>query len=204
MLSCKEKEKTYETLEAEVLCDVLPELIKDELNESLLRAKRLPLIPPPDLDSIKYSRRQLDSIVNHFEQLNKKYVQLFENKIDSSIIVLNQFKKYEILLIDTLRYVKKLKTDRNIYIFDSLGLRGLRNNDFSKCNLDVKIVSLSETFEGEDRETHKTVFFPTRVLISKDKQYSFFSILKMYGGYHVFCKYSKKLKKWKIAKIIKE
>ena len=31
ILSCTEKEKTYEELEAEVLCDVLPEIAKYEL-----------------------------------------------------------------------------------------------------------------------------------------------------------------------------
>ena len=34
LFSCTEKEKTYEELEAEVLCDVLPEIAKYELNQN--------------------------------------------------------------------------------------------------------------------------------------------------------------------------
>ena len=33
---------------------------------------------------------------------------------------------------------------------------------------------------------------------------AFFSVLKMYGTYHVFCNFSKKENKWKIEKIIRE
>jgi len=202
--SCAEKEKTYEELEAEVLCDVLPEVIKYELKESLFRAKRLPLIPPPDLDSIKYSNRQLDSIVNNFDELNKKYVQLFENKIDSSILVINQFKKYEVLLVDTLRYVEKLKFDKNVYLFDSLQSRKIYQSDFSECNLDVKLISIDKTFEGGDPISQRAVLFPTRIIFDKNKEKGFFTILRLYGSYHVFITFSDKLNKWKIEKIIKE
>jgi hypothetical protein len=89
-------------------------------------------------------------------------------------------------------------------MFDSLDNRGIKHSDFLKCNLKIKTVSSSETFEGKDRETHKPVLFPTRVLITPDKQNSFFSILKWYGTYHVFCKYSEKMDKWEIDKIVKD
>jgi uncharacterized protein YcfL len=36
LVSCTKKEKTYEALEAEVLCDVLPEIAKYELNQNFL------------------------------------------------------------------------------------------------------------------------------------------------------------------------
>ena len=204
LFSCTEKQKTYEELEAEVLCDVLPEVIKYELKESLFRAKRLPLIPPPDLDSIKYSNKQLDSIVNNFDELNNKYVQLFENKIDSSILVINQFKKYEVLLINTLRYVEKLKFDKNVYLFDSLQSRKIYQSDFSECNLDVKLISIDKTFEGGDPISQRDVLFPTRIIFDKNKEIGFFTILRLYGSYHVFITFSDKLNKWKIKKIIKE
>lgn len=202
--SCEKKEKSYEELEAEVLSDVLPEIIKYELKENLSRAKILPLIPPLDLDSLIYSNNQIDSIFKNFEELNSEYLRLLEHKTDSLFIVLGQSKKHEQSVIDSLRFVEKLKTDTNIYLFDSLDLRGLRHDDFSKCILDIKLVSSSETFEGEDRKTHKPVLFPTRVLITADKHNSFFSILKWYGTYHVFCKYSENLNKWEIDKIVKD
>lgn len=58
LFSCTEKEKTYEELEAEVLCDVLPEVLERELKFYSVR------IPPPPrtLDSLRYSDKQLDSI----------------------------------------------------------------------------------------------------------------------------------------------
>lgn len=202
--SCEKKEKSYEELEAEVLSVVLPEIIKFELKENLSRAKILPLIQPPDLDSLKYSNKQLDSIIKNFEELNSEYLRLLEHKTDSLFIVLDHSKKYEQSIIDTLRFVERLKIDTNIYLFDSLDLRRLRHDDFSKCLLDIKLVSSSETFEGEDRKTHKPVLFPTRVLISTDKKNSFFSILKFYETYHVFCKHSEKLNKWEIDKIVKD
>lgn len=202
--SCEKKEKTYEELEAEVLSDVLPEVIKYELNENLSRVKILSLIQPPDLDSLKYSNKQLDSIFKNYEELNNKYLKLFEQKTDSLLVVLDQFKKHEILLIDTLSYVEKLIIRKNQYLFDSLQPRRIIREEFSKCNLEIKLISYKNTFEGGEPISQRAVVFPTRVLISTDKHNSFFSILKWYGTYHVFCKYSEKLNKWEIDKIVKD
>lgn len=201
--SCEKKGKSYEELEAEVLSDVLPEIIKYELKENVARAKILPLIPPPDLDSLKYSNKQLDSISKKFEELSNKYLKLLEHKTDSLLIVLNQFKKHEILLIDTLSYVEKLYIRKSQYLFDSLQPRRIIREEFSKCNLEIKLISYKNTFEGGEPISQRAVVFPTRVLISKDKKNSFFSILKFYETYHVYCKYSEKLSKWEIDKIVK-
>jgi hypothetical protein len=204
IISCEKKEKTYEELETEAFSDILPEVIKYELKESFLRAKRLPLIPPPDLDSIKYSKNQLDSIVKNFDDLNKKYVKNFEKKIDSSINVIEQFKKYEILIIDTLRYVEKLKIDKNVYLFDSLQPRKTAQIDFSKCKLKIKLISIGNTFEGYQRNSQKPVLFPTRILFDENKENGFFTILRLYGSYHVFIKFSDELNKWEIDKILED
>lgn len=202
--SCEKKEKSYEELEAEVLSDVLPEVIKYELKENLSRAKILPLIPPPDLDSLKYSNKQLDSIIKNFEDLNNEYLKLLEHKTDSLLIVIDQFKKHDILVIDTLPFVEKLNIDKRLYLFDSLQPGVINKREFSKCNLEIKLISYKNTFEGGDRISQRAVLFPTRVLITPDNRYSFFSILKWYGTYHVFCKYSDKLNKWEIDKIVKD
>lgn len=204
VFSCEKKVKLYKELEAEILSDVLPEIIKYELNENLSRAKILPLIPPPGLDSLKYSNKQLDSIFKNFEDLNNKYLELLEHKTDSLLIVLDQFKKHEILLIDTLPYVEKLNIRKNQYLFDSLQPRRIILQEFSKCNLEIKLISYKNTFEGGEPISQRAVVFPTRVLISKDNKNSFFSILKGYGTYHVFCKYSEKRNKWIIDKIVKD
>jgi len=58
LLSCTEKEKTYEALEAEVLCDVLPEIAKYELNQNFNS-----VIPPPlEVDSLKFSIEEIQYI----------------------------------------------------------------------------------------------------------------------------------------------
>ena len=61
LFSCTEKEKTYEELEAEVLCDVLPEIAKYELNQN----QNMFLPPPLETDSLKFSKEEI-------QQLNKK------------------------------------------------------------------------------------------------------------------------------------
>ena len=58
LFSCTEKEKTYEELEAEVLCDVLPEVLERELKFYSVRIPQ----PPQTLDSLRYNDKQLDSI----------------------------------------------------------------------------------------------------------------------------------------------
>jgi hypothetical protein len=107
-------------------------------------------------------------------------------------------------LIDTLRYVEKLKFDKNVYLFDSLQSRKIYQSDFSECNLDVKLISIDKTFEGGDPISQRAVLFPTRIIFDKNKEKGFFTILRLYGSYHVFITFSDKLNKWKIEKIIKE
>lgn len=202
--SCEEKEKTYEEMEAAILCDVLPEIVKYELKENLSRAKAFPLVPPPDLDSLKYSKIQLDSILKEFKISKNQYVISFEEKSDSLKSVLNQYKKYTLTVVDTLLFYEKLKNDSNQYFFNFLESRSLDASEFSSCNLDIKLVTYNQTFEGEDRRTGLPVLFLTRILISKDKQHCFFSILKMQYTYLVYCTFSNELNKWQIDKIVKD
>ncbi|MGV7107642.1 hypothetical protein [Flavobacterium sp. U410] len=204
IFSCEKKEKTYEELEAEVLSDVLPDITKYELNNSFwLLFPPPPPLPERNLEKI-YDSLQVDSIARQIDIEWDEYRKNQKEAIKIALIEIDKFKKYEQSVIDTLRFVEKLKIETNVYMFDSLDNRGIKHSDFLKCNLKIKTVSSSETFEGKDRETHKPVLFPTRVLITPDKQNSFFSILKWYGTYHVFCKYSEKMDKWEIDKIVKD
>ena len=103
LCSCSEKEKTYEELEAEVLCDVLPEIAKYELNQS--QNNFLP--PPLEVDSLKFSKEKI-------QQLNKKRdedwinfkLELKQN-IETAIKKVDEFKKYKYAVIDTLLSVNK-------------------------------------------------------------------------------------------------
>ncbi|WP_445714547.1 hypothetical protein [Flavobacterium sp.] len=198
--SCEDNPKTYEELEAEVLCDVLPEVAKYELNQS--QNNFLP--PPLETDSLKFSKEEI-------QQLNKKRdedwitfkLELKQN-IEIAIKNTDQFKKYKYAVIDTLLSVNKPTTEDFKYEYDSLPERKLSVNEFEKSNLNVVLVSYKDTFEGGVRNNeHLPLSVLSRVLIHKNGK-AYFQCNKMYYHYNVFCIFSKKENKWKIEKIIKE
>jgi hypothetical protein len=200
LFSCSEKEKTYEELEAEVLCDVLPEIAKYELNQS--QNNFLP--PPLETDSLKFSKEKI-------QQLNKKrdeYWITFKLELNQSIEIaiknIDQFKKYKYAVIDTLLSVNASLNQDLKYEFDSLPQRKLNVKEFEKSNIDVVLVSYKDTFEGGVRNNeHLPLSGLSRVLIHKNGK-AYFQCNKMYYHYNVFCNFSQKQKKWKIEKIIKE
>lgn len=200
LLSCSEKEKTYEELEAEVLCDVLPEITKYELNQS--QNNFLP--PPLETDSLKFSKEKI-------QQLNKKRDEdwiTFKLELNQSIEIaiknIDQFKKHKYAVIDTLLSVNKPISEYLKYEFDSLPARKLNVKEFEKSNVDVVLVSYKNTFEGGVRNNeHLPLSGLSRVLIHKNGK-AYFQCNKMYYHYNVFCNFSQKQKKWKIEKIIKE
>ena len=198
--SCEDNSKTYEELEAEVLCDVLPEIAKYELNQS--QNNFLP--PPLETDSLKFSKEEI-------QQLNKKRdedwitfkLELKQN-IEIAIKKTDQFKKYKYAVIDTLRSINKPFIEDFKYEYDSLPERKLTKNEFDKSNLDVVLVSYKDTFEGGVRNNeHLTLSGLSRVLIHKNGR-AYFECNKVYYHYKVFCNFSQKENKWKIEKIIKE
>jgi uncharacterized protein YfbU (UPF0304 family) len=202
LFSCKEK--TYEEIEAEVLCDVLPEVAKYELNYSFHY-----LYPPPPpqaygLDSLKLNQNQIDSI-NKDEIKRWKELRI-ENKkvINRMLLKLNEYKKVTFGVLDTLYPIKRLKSDENRYEFDSLEVRGLSEEEFAKSKLKINLVTRKNTFEGEDRNSDNPLLFLTRVLINKNKKVAKFSVYKYYGGYDVICVFSQKKQKWVVKEFIKE
>ena len=200
LFSCSEKEKTYEELETEVLCDVLPEFAKYELNQS--QNNFLP--PPLEVDSLKFSKEKI-------RQLNKKrdedwitFKLEIKQNIETSIKKVDEFKKYKYAVIDTLFSVNKPFSEDFKYEYDSLPERKLSKNEFDKSNLDVTLVSYKDTFEGGVRDNeHLPLSGLSRVLIHKNGK-AYFQCNKMYYHYNVFCNFSQKENKWKIEKIIKE
>jgi anion-transporting ArsA/GET3 family ATPase len=200
LFSCTEKEKTYEELEAEVLCDVLPEIAKYELNQN--ENNFLP--PPLEIDSLKFSKEKI-------QQLNKKrdedwitFKLELKQKIETSIKKTNEFKKYKYAVIDTLLSVNASFNQDLKYEFDSLPQRKLNVKEFEKSNIDVVLVSYKDTFEGGVRNhEHLTLSGLSRVLIHKNGK-AYFQCNKTYYHYNVFCNFSQKENKWKIEKIIKE
>ena len=200
LISCKEKQKTYETVEAEVLCDVLPEIAKYELNQNFNS-----VIPPPlEIDSLKFSKEKI-------QQINRKrnedwiiFKSELKQNIEISIKKINDNKKFKYAIIDTLNNVYNSFNQTFKYEFDSLPERKLNENEFKNSSLDVILVSYKDTFEGGVRNNE---YLPlsglSRVLIHKNGK-AYFECNKMYYHYKVFCNYSQKENKWKIEKIIKE
>lgn len=73
LIFCTEKEKTYEALEAEVLCDVLPEVIRPFIQIDL------PPPPPPSSDSLKIDLNN-DSIIKDIEKQRAEIKKLIQQK----------------------------------------------------------------------------------------------------------------------------
>ncbi|WP_445718564.1 hypothetical protein [Flavobacterium sp.] len=196
LFSCTEKEKTYEELEAEVLCDVLPEVLERELKFYSVR------IPPPQiLDSLKYNEKQLDSIRRQDSLSWDRYLKEFKVYYKSQLSKIREYKKVQQKVLDTLLYVKKLSTDETVYLKNELDSRKVGLDEFNDSNISVNLVPYSNTFEGQDRNSGEQVLFFTRVLMDQKAENSFFTVFKFFGTYHVFCRKIKN-NKWEIRKVI--
>lgn len=197
LFSCKEK--SYEELEAEVLCDVLPEVAKYELKNDINH-----ILPPPPPSSKETSEYIKDSL---YRIEKKNWLKYFNDKkieINKSIEKLNEYKKVSFGVLDTLYPIKILKSDEYCYEFDSLEVRGLVEEEFVKSNLKINLVNRKNTFEGDDRNSDNPLLFLTRVLINKNIKVAKFSVYKYYGSYDVICAFSDEKQKWIIKEIIKE
>lgn len=198
--SCEKKEKSYEELEAEVLSDVLPDIAKYEFENSILFS----MPPPPYIDTLKFNSIEIDSILNEYEVSNQKFISKSIEIRNKKISELLESKKVEFGVLDTLLPFKKSNKDKVVYKFDSLTLRKLDSAEFSESFVKINLVTYSDTFEGEDRNSNNPLIFLTRVLISDNRDFACFAVRKIYFGYTVFCKYSEKRNKWEIDKIIKD
>ena len=96
LLSCTEKEKTYEELEAEVLCDVLPSVVGEIT---------IQLPPPPFPDSLKSN--------NFKTTTDKETINLIKKSKEDILKLANEKHKYRIGIIDTLRSIDLLITKRD-------------------------------------------------------------------------------------------
>ena len=197
LLSCSEKEKTYEELEAEVLCDVLPEVLERELKFYSVK------IPPPPqtLDSLKYNDKQLDSIKKQDSLSWDKHIKEYKVYYKNQLSKIRQYKKVQQKVLDTLLYVKKLSVDAIVYLKSELDSRKVGLDEFKDSKINVNLVPYSNTFEGQDRNSGEQVLFFTRVLMDEKAENSFFSVFKFFGTYHVFCRKTKN-NKWEIRKVI--
>jgi len=127
-----------------------------------------------------------------------------KQNIEISIKNIDENKMFKYAIIDTLLAVNNSFNQTFKYEFDSLPERKLNENEFENSILDVVLVSYKDTFEGSVRNNE---YLPlsglSRVLIHKNGK-AYFECNKMYYHYKIFCNFSQKENKWKIAKIIKK
>jgi hypothetical protein len=123
LLSCTEKEKTYEELEAEVLCDVLPQIVSE-----FVMTKLPP--PPPEKDYKKYNYKPLST---------EDFIKFVENQKDSIRILANKKHKINVGINVHMFSIKSKDFElRNKLKMDSLIERRYKNNELVKSTLKFK------------------------------------------------------------------
>ena len=200
LFSCTEKEKTYEELEAEVLCDVLPEVIP-EIGSLFIPP------PPPMPDSLQNENYKISSDEEFFKLVNEE-----KEKIKK---LAKQKNKYRIGIIDTLRgidftyYKNEFPKHFNDFkpIFDSLELRQVNKNEVKNSTLLINLYGskfLPNITSNHNHDEH-TIVSISRVVINRNKDKAFFDLTN--GGCipDAFKIISiKKSNKWILKEIIKE
>jgi hypothetical protein len=171
LFSCTENEKTYEELEAEVLCDVLPEVIPEIGSEFIPP-------PPPPPDSLQNENYKISSDEEFFKLVNEE-----KEKIKK---LAKQKNKYSIGIIDTLRgidftyYKNEFPKHFNDFkpIFDSLELRQVNKNEVKNSTLLINLYGskfLPNITSNHNHDEH-TIVSISRVVINRNKDKAFFDL----------------------------
>ena len=198
--SCTEKEKTYEELEAEVLCDVLPEVIP-EIGSLFIPP------PPPPPDSLQNENYKISSDEEFFKLVNEE-----KEKIKK---LAKQKNKYRIGIIDTLRgidftyYKNEFPKHFNDFkpIFDTLDFRQINKNEVKNSTLLINLYGsefLPHLTSNHNHDEH-TIVSISRVVINRNKDKAFFNLTK--GGcvpYAFKIISIRKNNKWILKGIIKD
>ena len=205
-INCKEKtkaiEKTYEQLEAEVLSDVLPEIAIDYYE--LFHFYKFPP-PPPDINSKKFSEKEINSIKEKSDSLLKNYYKTNQLTKDSIVRLIPEFKKVNFGIVDTIWGISKKAIFSSKYNFktlkDSLGNRLIKTNEFKNSSLNIIITSLDSVFEGDIKNNPNVPLVAlSRVLIDKNRKSAYFEVYRYFLSEKIYCVYSQDKNKW----IIKE
>ena len=182
IFSCTEKEKTYEELEAEVLCDVLPEVIP-EIGSLFIPP------PPPMPDSLQNE--------NYSNFSNEEFFNLVNEEKENIKKLAKQKNKYRIGIIDTLRkihfsyYKKEFPKHFNDFnpIFDSLELRRVNKNEVKNSTLLINLYGskfLPHITSNHKHDEH-TIVSISRVVIN-DKKTKHFLIYLKEAVFHILLK----------------
>jgi hypothetical protein len=191
LFSCTEKEKTYEELEAEVLCDVLPEVIYPFI--------QINLPPPPSSDSLKINLDN-DSIIKDIERQTDEIKKLVRKKHKIHIGINS-------LMFSINKSEFKITNQKNISN-DGLMERKFRLDELLNSTLKVKffendtIAIWGEFIKDSDVKALSSV---TRVLFNDKKTKAFFKLYP-FGclPYSIEIVSEKVNNKWVVKEIIKE
>jgi len=196
LFSCTEKEKTYEELEAEVLCDVLPQLAHEII------MTKLPPPPPPEEDYEKYNYKPLSI---------EDFIKLREIQRDSVKLLAKKKHKINIGLNSLMFFVNKSEfkiTNQRSISIDSLMERKFRPNELLNSTLKIKFVendTIADRGEFTKDPEIKALLSVTRVLFNDKKTKAFFKLYP-FGclPYSIEVVSEKVNNKWVVKEIIKE
>ena len=193
-VSCTQKEKTYEELEAEVFCDILPQIINESVSFTL---------PPPPLpDSIGSSKKS-----NNLKSQDE--IVRFINKKKDSIKSLAQIdKKLKVSIINDLFELEKndVKLSKELFNLNKIKNREIKIEELKESTLSFEVVEWDSVLSSYYSEKNLTLIRCSRVYFSANKKIAFFINTASYGGLplnlNVLCK--KKKNTWVVEKILKE
>ncbi|WP_291110060.1 hypothetical protein [Flavobacterium sp. UBA6195] len=193
LFSCTEKEKTYEELEAEVLCDVLPNVIHSFIQINL------PPPPPPSSDSLEINFN-IDSITKDIERQRDEIKKLAQEK-NKIHIGLNS------LLFSINKSEFRITNQRNISI-DSLKERKFRPKELLNSTLKIKFVendTIADRGEFIKDSQIKALSSVSRVLFNDKKTKAFFKLYP-FGclPYSIEVVSEKVNNKWVVKEIIEQ
>ncbi|WP_338409502.1 hypothetical protein [uncultured Flavobacterium sp.] len=194
ILSCTEKKKSYEEFEAEVLCDVLPQIAHEII------MTKLPPPPPPEEDYEKYNYQPFSTEdFIKLKDIQKDSIKLLAKEKHKLIIGIN----YNLFSIKS----KNLEFEKDFRI-DSLKQRRLKTKELEKSNLKFKYFEPdSVRLKGEfiNNEDISALISTSRVLFNSSKNKSFFELYP-FGcmPYKIVIISKKKNNKWTLKEIIKD
>jgi len=192
LFSCKEK--TYEELEAEVLCDILPQLAHEII------MTKLPPPPPPEEDYEKYNYKPFSTEdFIKLKEIQKDSIKLLAKEKHKLVIGLN----YNLLTIN----IKDFKF-KNKFKLVKLTQRRLKDDELEKSKVKFKYFEPdSVRLRGEfiNDEDISSLISTSRVLFNLGNNESFFELYP-FGcmPYKIVIISKKKNNKWIVKEIIKE
>ena len=131
-ISCSKKGRTYEELEAEVLCNVLPEIINESVSFTL---------PPPP-----FPHRYNDSIGSYQKSnsLKSQYeiIQFINKKKDSIKSLAHSDKKLKVSIINDLYELEKsdIKLSKELFRLNKIKNREIKIHELKESTLSFEVV----------------------------------------------------------------